>query len=401
MYMLGVLTKHNIELKKFFGSFLVSMLIVSQCLFGISEFLIGTTMPIKILLIAGALLGFFCFDKKFTIKHFGVFFIIFSFFLLTFLVNNNTSLEDLFVSFIIYGCGAFIFSFCEIDEVSVFRFCVFFGFAWLFLFLIKNHFDVSNTFTFGYTLLPAVIASYLLLISKRDRIIIFIIRLVLFLGLSFFLITSGSRGPVFCFIFFLFIHYLPCVKNWKKAIVYVSILIVFIVLLVNITAIVTFIHDSIPGKISFIEKTYNLLTRSEGVSNGRFEIIAEIFSEYKFTDFIFGIGIGSYNSTHLEEGYTHNLILSVVLDFGVIGLVFIALIACLFFIHLFTEKKNNNYFELLFAVSFVSLFFSGNYWKYFTFWLLAFLMINASDYMFVSDEVDNQLSSGALRSSNA
>ena len=400
--MLAKLSKFNISLKELIGSFLVSLLIISQCFFGISEFVFGTTLIFKVLLVVGCIIAFFCFDKKFSFKHFLIFGVIFCFFGCTFIINNNSSLADLFVSFIIYGCSAFIFSFCKTNEKCIFWCCTLFGLFWLGLFLLDSRLVITNTFSFGYTLLPVTISSFLLLTyndlySKKK--IPFLIGACLIFSISFvFLVLKGSRGPVLCFILFLLIHFLPALKKWKTAIIYVAVVATLVVLLINAKNIITLIHDAIPGKISFIDKTYDLLNTSAGITNSRLQIIAQIFEEYTVKDFIFGIGIGGYNSSHPADGYTHNLFMSVMLDFGVIGIFFTAFIIVLFFYSVFKESDKRRYPELLMTVSVITLLFSGNYWKYFTLWLLVFYILNISGRL-LSDGKKNETQIAATKRS--
>lgn len=368
--------KRSIPLDKFIGSFLLSMLILSQNFFGISEMIFHTTLPFKVLLVAGAFVAFFYFEKKFSIQQFFIFFVIFSFFVLTLIANNNDSLSELFVSFILYGCAAFIFSFCKFDEYFLYSLMTIIGLFWLGLFLLVNKMQVNDTFGFGYTLLPVVLSSFLLLTYKSKSFWIILLKALAFAVPLFFILIDGSRGPVLCAFIFGFLYFLPCVKNWKKAIIYVSILAAFIVLLVNIGAIVTFIHNLIPGKISFIDKTYLLLNSKSGYSNGRFRILQDILSQYKVSDYITGVGIGSYNSSHPEEGYTHNIFFSVILDFGLVGVFFLLYIVFAYFLFIFKNKENTRFLTLLFTLSIVTLLFSGNYWKFYTFWLFVFFSAN-------------------------
>lgn len=367
--------KNRIYLKEFIGSFLISMLILSQNFFGISEMLFGTTLPFKVLLVLGAFIGFFYFDKHFNIKQFAIFFIVITFFGITYILNKTTSLSNLALAFLVYGCLAFIISFCNFHELWLYRFCVFFGFIWLALYLLVNKMSINSTFLFGYKVLPIFLVTFLLLTYKTKSKVVLIFRILLFSIAAFFLVTSGSRGPVFCGIVFIFIHYLPALKKWKTAIIYLSVLTVFIVLLINIVPIVTWIYNMFPNKLSFIDKTYSLIVSEKGISNGRFEIFAHIFKEYRFVDFITGSGVGEYSATHPAEDYTHNLFISAALDFGIIGVLFVAYVIVLFVFNLLINDEHHRYLELLFTLSVVTLFFSMNYWKLFTFWLLIFYML--------------------------
>ncbi len=373
--LLSNLSKNRVYLKELVGSFLVSMFILSQNFFGISEILFGTTLPFKILLVVGTFIAFFYFDKHFNIKQFAIFFVVLTFFGITYIFNSTSSLADSALAFLVYGCSAFVFSFCTFNELWLYRFSVIFGFLWLALYLLDNKMFINSTFLFGYKVLPIFLVTFLLLTYKTRSKLLLIVRILTFSVATFFLITSGSRGPVFCGIAFIFIHFLPVLKKWKTAIIYISVLTVFIVLLINVVPIVTWIYNIFPNKFSFIDKTYSLVVSEKGISNGRFEIIKSIFQEYTFKDFITGSGVGEYSSTHPAEGYSHNLFISAALDFGLVGVLFVAYIIVLFVFNLLTHDEHYRYLELLFTLSIVTLFFSMNYWKLFTFWLLIFYML--------------------------
>ena len=351
------------------------MLILSQNFFGISEMLFKTTIPFKALLVVGAIVAFFNFKKHFTIQQFGLFFAIFSFFIITSITNNNSSLFGIIESFVIYGISAFVFSFCRFNELCLYRMCTFFGFVWLGLTLVINKMHIDSTFLFGYKILPLVLSTFLLLTFKTKKIWLLILRCALFITSLFFLITSGSRGPVLCMCIFMFIHFLPALKQWKTAIIYISVLAIFVVLLLNIKPIIISIYNAMPNKFSFIDKTYRLITNENDMSNGRFDLIKQVFTQYKFTDLLLGVGVGGYSSTHPVDVYTHNIILTVLLDFGLIGASFVIFIMIVFFVRLIRQDENIKFLELLFTLSFVTLFFSMDYWKMFTFWLLIYYML--------------------------
>lgn len=367
------LSEHYVELDKIIGSILVSLILLSQCFFAICELAFGNTWPYKIVLLIGAVFSFFYFEKQFSVKQFFVFFGIAAFSILTLIYRQQTNIDELLEYFLIYGLAAFAMSFCKIDESFLFRCCVFFGILWLGLYFLNYGFHINDTFYFGYTILPIVIASFLLITTKK-HIVLICFDIVIFALLFVLLLTSGSRGPVLCFFIFGFIHFLPCIKKLKHAIIYLVVLASFIAILANIVNIVTLIYNAMPGKISFIDKTYRLIVAEQDFSNGRFEIIERIFQQYKFTDFIIGIGVGTYGFTHPVEGYTHNIFMSALLDFGLIGLAFIIYIIVLFFIKLFKNRGNILYLEMVLTLSIITLFFSQDYWKSFPFWLFVFLM---------------------------
>ena len=381
--MLSNLSKCRIPLNELIGSFLVSLLIISQCFFGISEFVFGTTIVYKVLLALGCIVAFFSFNKQFSVKQFGLFFVICSYLLMTLITKNGPELSDLALSFLIYGCVAFVYSFSKINKNCVCWICTLFGILWLILFLFYNHFRINDSFLFGHTILPVVISSFLLCTSyKDDGIFSIILKAILFSLLGALLIFKGSRGPVVCFLIFIFVHFIPLLKFGKTRIIYLVSLVIFILVLVFAKQIVTLVYNAIPGKIAFIDKTYALIQTSSDVSNSRFAIITDIFTQYKFRDFIFGIGIGGYAKDHPENDYTHNLLLSVLLDFGIIGALFILFILAVFVYLQFKKTDERLYSELLFGASFLPLLFSQNYWKLFTFWLFIFYILNSTDLFF-------------------
>ncbi len=367
---LFVYSKTNIS--SLLGSILLSFLFFSQHFLEISQNLFSSTIPFKILLGLGAVFSLLFFKKNNIFNHSIFFIIILLYFLLSFLINNTYTTKSVFESFIIYGFCAFAYSFCTFKESTFFRISLIVGITWLITFLITNKFYIDNSFSFGYLILPILISSFFLLFEKQ-KIVFLIIKILIFSFLLFLLVAKGSRGPVFCFVIFLFLFFGRYLKNKVFRIIFIILIISFLLFVLNFESIVIWIHNSFPGRISFIEKTYSLIKSSVGISNGRSNIFFSVLYEYSPFDFIFGIGIGTYSSTHALEGYTHNIFLSVVLDFGLLGLCFLiaSIYVCLSSIY----KQRNNYYLYLLATSIIVLLFSGDYWVYFTFWLFAFISL--------------------------
>ena len=354
------------------GSILVSLLILSKNMLEVSLYLFGNTSVFKYIFVALGIYVIVRHQIKIYRRDILLFSIIGLFFLLTYFFNNNNKLSEIFGNFIAYGLAGFSYSFCKTDERRVINYCIVGGTAWLILYVLKNGSTIYNTFSFGYLMLPVAICCFIKTFEREDRPVTRFIAVALFLITSYGLVINGSRGPVACYILFILLYLFPLINNTKKKLLFYSAFVLIFVLLLNYKEIIYQLHQAYPGKISFIDKSYLLLSVRSDVTNGRLGIVDSIINEYTYWDFIFGIGIGTYESTHLIEGYTHNLLISLILDYGIIGIILFIKPNIVFFKSIL--ERHNNYLILLYSVSVIHLMFSGTYWESFEFWLFMFTM---------------------------
>lgn len=377
------------ELRITFGSFLVALLILSKNLLQISEFVFGSTAIFKIGFVLLGAFSIVYFQRKLYMNDIFVFVILFIFFVFSWGLHNNSVLIENLQYFLIYGLAGYAYSFAPVDKNRVYRFCIIIGIIWLLLYIATNGVKITDSFSFGYLMLPLTVCGFLQAASpdcgKAERVI----SVILFLFFFFQMLLNGSRGPLVCVILFIMLFLIPLAKNSKKRILIYCIFGVSIIALLNYQTIILTINDMFPGKFALIEKSILLLNQSHDITNGRMDIISIIFEQYSLSDFIFGIGIGMYESTHLIQGYTHNLFFSMLLDYGIVGVAVFILSIKVFISNIMNVR--NDYIILLFAVSYIPLMFSGTYWQSFQFWLFVFTITKLGNYRRRENTLENNV----------
>ena len=378
------------------GSFLVSLLILSKNLLQLSSYLFGNTGIFKALFVILGIYAIIKYKKQIYRNDVLVIFIILMFFCLSYLFANNIMLSSIFTNFLIYGLAGYAYSFCWVEEKRVIDNCLIIGTTWLIVFFSKNGLYIYNSFSFGYLMLPLSICSFIKAFESDITIWRRLCRILVFALFSMLLIINGSRGPIACFILFIMTYFFPLINNTKKRFVFYFMFIIVFITILNYKEIIVTLHELYPGKINFIEKSYLLLSVNSDITNGRLGIFDAFFKEYSFNNFIFGIGIGTYESTHISIGYTHNLLLSLMTDYGLAGLIIFAYIILNVFRVIL--RSRNNYLLLLFSVSVIHLMFSGTYWESFEFWLLLFTInkLGVSDRVQIYERQDLEVQNGQL-----
>ena len=361
---------YKIEKLERIGSVLISLLLLSKNFLQLSSFIFGNTTVFKAIFV---LLGIYALIKFHWVlykKDAVLFLIVFLFFVGTYIFNDNSSLLDNLIYFLIYGLAGYAYSFCLVRESLIIKNCTLIGLFWLLLYLYNNNFIITDGFSFGYLMLPLAISSFLWFAQNNQHLLSRIFKLIIFVICSLLIFFNGSRGPIACYVMSLMIYAFQFIKYSNKKVPILIMFFLVFLLILNYRTIIVGIYNAFPGKISFIDKSYILLSMENGITNGRIGIVESIFKEYDIFHLLTGIGIGTYESTHIVEGYTHNVVFSLLLDFGLIGIVII----CQIFYKVFSliYRYRDDYLVLLFSTSVLPLMFSGTYWQSFPFWLLIF-----------------------------
>lgn len=352
------------------GSILISLLLLSKNFLQLSSFIFGNTAVFKTIFV---LLGIYALIKfKWVLykKDALLLLIVFVFLTGTYIFNDNSSLSDNFIYFLIYGLAGYVYSFCLVRESLIFKNCTLIGLFWLLLYLYNNNFIITDSFSFGYLMLPLAISSFLWLAQNNQRLLSRIIKLIIFIICSLLIFFNGSRGPIACYVMSLMIFAFQFIKGSNKKIPILIMFFLVFLMILNYKTIIVEIYNAFPGKISFIDKSYILLSMENGITNGRIGIVESIFKEYDIINLLTGIGIGTYESTHVVEGYTHNVVISLLLDFGLIGIIIFCQIIYKVFSLIY--RYRDDYLVLLLSISVLPLMLSGTYWQSFPFWLLVF-----------------------------
>ena len=218
----------------------------------------------------------------------------------------------------------------------------------------------------AYSLLPSVLFVLWQYIKNRRIIdlVFFCIGLVLILSM-------GSRGPVVCILFFVG-SYLLFFKQYKRPIVFKSIIIGILSLLFFYTQYIAELMVAFFSKYSLSTRVFDMMLDDAFLnyedSNGR-NIIHEILFQ-KLNNDTGGIGFGLFSDRSTiamfseEITYSHNMFVELWFSFGYYVGTFIALLLLVFVAFFFYKIKNRDkqiFALLLFSVSVIKLQFSSSF----------------------------------------
>ena len=185
------------------------------------------------------------------------------------------------------------------------------------------------------------------------------------------IIIYGSRGPILCFIVFLFLYVL--LDNRKNSIK-VAFSIGLTLIAIYIENILAFIR-SLVKNANVNSRTLSLLVENIGHMSGR-DVIAsasiELIKEHPVT------GLGIIGEFKYLEDYPHNFILDMFLHWGIVlGLILILLVLYITISALAISKGKIKTILLVFiCYGFVMLFFSGTYLSCDGFYIMLGIALN-------------------------
>lgn len=286
------------------------------------------------------------------------------------------SIEFLLKCFSLFVIASFPFKSNELKKYFVIF--SFINFILLTMIVVFGWIENIEYMRFGYAMLPTTLVS---IYAFRNHYKIF----NSLVGLSSFILILiyGSRGPVLGVLIFILIILI----SDKKLKIYQKILSIFVLF---IGYLYMFVFNGFMKILDFTYYNINLQTYSisklqvminDGFaesSSGR-DFLYEQFIEQIIREPIFGSGIGITHT--LWDITSHNLFLQILLEFGVIGMLFFLLFAMtMFFLLRIIRKTDNELYLLLtiiFAVSFGRLLVSSDMWGRQEFWLFISLTINS------------------------
>ena len=226
--------------------------------------------------------------------------------------------------------------------------------------------------TFGYSIqFPIIFLIYFYLKEKNIIFLIFgflgIIEIILF----------GSRGPligIFIYSIMQFIKYKKKNKNLRIILSLILIIIIFLILSNNLLIQNTLQFLSEHGITSrTLSKLANdVVTDDTGRSIVR-QGILELLNKFNIC-----FGYGPLGDHVLTGHYSHNILLEVIITFGiVVGPILI--VAFIFsFLYSYIKSKNtliNNYILIFACLSLPKLFVSSSFWRESNFWILLGLIV--------------------------
>lgn len=280
-----------------------------------------------------------------------------------------------FIYFLSFGLGGILCSCLKLKDDSALRFG-----SWM-TFIVTVYFIATNWeiieidyFSFGYMMMPGIISvmlhSHRLLETKK--VLYAVIWIVFDIYVAWITLSNSGRGVyIVLAIFFLLAFFLLSKRRWVKMLCVVAVA-AGGVMAMNIETILYSLAEQLGEKgisIYAINKSIRLIERMGDITNGRSDLYAQVFDNIGVTQILFGRGIGEYEVIY--GTYTHNLLLSIFADFGIIGIVcFLVLIIRLCMIIASTDKDKRYIYLALISVCGTKLMMSSVYWKSSGFWLL-------------------------------
>ncbi len=183
-------------------------------------------------------------------------------------------------------------------------------------------------------------------------------------------ILGGSRGCVLTFMIFVFIYVckkIEEVRFYKKIIIIAVMAVAFVLIYTNYNTILTKISGVNSRAISmFVEGTFT-------ADNGRNEIYKLAIDAIKHVPFL---GYGAYGdrqfiAPYFYWGYSHNIVLEFIIDFGwIFGVLFLGILFYLCVKAVIKAKGNQVAVIAILIGANAKLFISDSFWAYPYFWML-------------------------------
>lgn len=310
--------------------------------------------------------------------------IVLSSFCVSFICVDNTSFTtEYFLYFVSLGMVALVVGEQSINLISVLEYSSLIGFACTsVIFFVHGieKYDASLQMGITYSMLPVLVASYILCRYIHKLYIISIFNVLL---IGYIYLNIAPRGIwVAILIYFAFSIIFIALKYEKISQYIVRLLVVVsfffgivVYVIKNVYQIIVFVDDiyqAVTGnRIYAITKLMFFINNDADVSNGREYLWNQAFDIIESSPII-GNGIGYYES--IFGGHTHNIILQSICEGGLIFFVTIIffVIMCMRIMNKIVRKDKVEFFfyNMLFVNGGVVLLYSSVYWKMFTFWYL-------------------------------
>ena len=231
--------------------------------------------------------------------------------------------------------------------------------------------DSYEYMRFGYGMLLTVLFLYIKILFSKNRYKT--IDILLFFCALIMMIIYGSRGAVFSFILF---GLIDMFFIRKKMVNNVIVLAIGGFILFHLSALLTVLNimaDKMGVPSYFLWKMHVLL--SDGMkeaSSHRFDIYTNGLTRIS-DNIIFGAPM----EIHEHSGhYVHNLFLQAGLDFGLLGIVIMALLVMVILYQIFKSAKDGfrcYALAVLFSIAIGRLMFSSYIWRRPEFWMMLFV----------------------------
>lgn len=251
------------------------------------------------------------------------------------------------------------------------------------IFIFVTEWSESISMGLSYAFLTPVLVSivYLFTYFKKESFIQKLITIFIFsfnMIFASYLVTFGSRGPVFSIIILFIYLFIISHNKEKNRIVLnklrlIQVVVGLIILLLLFTTTLRFLKEYFEGfgiSLNFINKFLEL-NDSGDISNGR-DSLFEYTLDAIFKSPIWGYGFDQFANNHgLVNPYPHNFILQIFYDGGIIlfALIFIPLYKRLKIVVKTYTYDNFVVFTTMMFASIPGAMVSGDLWQAGTLWM--------------------------------
>ncbi len=329
-------------------------------------------------------------SNSFKIKNYVLisFVVVSVYFLLNALIFNKSTfiILPIYAVFILKSFSAFLIGSLDIEGEDVYNAFLkisILNFIAIFFSPFVSFFNMEYM-RFGYAMIPSVLMFFYATISKKNMFLLWFFLLVISFILTF---IYGARGSLviillFLLVLFYFTKRLQVIK--KFSLLSFTSLILFLIVKFNLfTKLIDYIYYEL-GVQSYTILKFNRMINSGIVdsSSGRDVIYKSLFSEI-LQNPIIGYGIG-YSQLKLDF-YAHNIFLQILIEAGVIGLIFWSFIWFYSFLN-FREINNLNEIglfrvvTLIFSIAIGRLLLSSDMWVRPEYWFVLSILINFKYY---------------------
>lgn len=228
----------------------------------------------------------------------------------------------------------------------------------------------SMSFSY-YMLLPSII--FIDEYIQKPNIKAFLYALIPFI----LILTFGARGPLIGIIVFILLRIIrPSYKLTYKSILFnVSSFVIMIFILFNLGSFFQNINN-VFFKFGVESRNLSILSDNRILTLSNRDTLFENVGNEIIKNPLMGIGLGG--DRRIIDGYTHNFIIELLGNYGVVfGSILIMIFIIMITGALFTpDKENYNIFIIWLSVGFVHLMVSSSYLIDFRFWLFLGILIN-------------------------
>ncbi|MEH7119241.1 O-antigen ligase family protein, partial [Neobacillus vireti] len=264
------------------------------------------------------------------------------------------------------------------NSIIVIKILIWLGIAFSYVVLpsILNTDYVAMRISYG--LLPSCLGLiYLAFNKKYSNKVELLLYFLLLLTAFKFLIFSGSRGAVFSIFVYLYVLIINKLKTRATKITFSFIVIILIYYFVfYLDKIILQVNNFLliyNIDIEWLDRSIRQMDSDAGLLSNRdqlYEGAVKLISEHP----IFGIGIGNFDSIY--GIYPHNLVLELMVEFGLVGTIIFIFIIIMGYIKSLKSNKNIKVMmQFLFSLSIPQLMFSNSFWLSSTFWMYILISI--------------------------